>query len=80
MFLPTDGALHPTRSIHLGRHRASVNRNLAQQMDQVLEFGLQNSWTRPQYNQALRGIIWQERQLLRAGDRALNVNARFWAE
>lgn len=80
IFLPTDAALHPTRSIHLGRHSTSVSRNLARQMDEVVDFGRQNGWTQQQYDQALRAIIEQERQLLRSGERALNRNARPWAQ
>lgn len=76
IFLPTDGALHPTRSIHSGRHRTSVNRNLAEQMNAVVNFGKQNGFNQGQFSQALRGIISQERQLLRSGQRALNKNHR----
>lgn len=76
IFLPTDASLHPTRSIHLGRHTTGVSRNLADQMDQVLEVGTQNGWSQTQFDQALRAIISQERQLLRSGERALNRNAR----
>ena len=50
MFLPTDGALHPTRSIHLGRHRTSVSRNLAEQMDSVVNFGKQNGFSQGQFD------------------------------
>jgi len=76
LFLPTDAALHPTRSIHLGRHRTSVSRNLAEQMDQIVEIGRQQSWSQEQYLGALRSMISEERQLLKAGDRALNKNMR----
>ena len=76
MFLPEDAAQHLTRSIHSGRHTTAVSRNLAVQMDEVLEIGKQSGWTQVEYNQALRAIIGQERQMLRSGQRALNVNAR----
>lgn len=79
MFLPTNESLHPTRSIHKGRHTNSVSENLANQMDEVLEYGRANGWTQQQYNDALRGIISGERQLLRDGSRALNKNKRPWA-
>jgi hypothetical protein len=80
MFLPTNESLHPTRSIHLGRHRTEVSRNLAEQMDQIVEVGKQLEWTIEQYNEALRALVSQERQLLRSGHRALNKNMRPWAE
>ncbi|WP_211223581.1 AHH domain-containing protein, partial [Saccharibacillus kuerlensis] len=76
MFLPTNDSLHPTRSIHKGRHSNSVSENLANQMDEVLEYGRANGWTQQQYNDALRDIINGERKLLRDGSRALNKNKR----
>jgi hypothetical protein len=76
IFLPTEASLHPTRSIHLGRHRTSVSRNLAEQMDQIVEVGKQNGFTQEQYLKALRSMISEERQLLRSGERALNKNMR----
>lgn len=49
--------MHPKRSIHKGRHtnRVSENFNLANQMDEILEYGRANGWTQQQYNDALRG-------------------------
>nr|WP_269151603.1 AHH domain-containing protein [Sutcliffiella horikoshii] len=70
MFLPSKASLHPTRSIHKGKHTNKVSENLARQMDQVLEIGTANGWSQKQYNDALRGIISGERQLLRNGSRA----------
>ena len=80
IFLPKEATLHPTRSLHWGRHRVSVSRNLAKQMDEVVEIGRQLGWSQQQYRQALRGLISQERQLLRSGHRALNVRMRPWAQ
>lgn len=76
IFLPSKGRLHPTRSIHSGRHTTSVSRNLATQMDTILQYGKQNGWSQAQYNNGLSGMISQERQKLRSGKRALNKNAR----
>ena len=76
ILLPTDGALHPTRSIHLGRHRVSVSRNLAEQMDQVVRVGGQRGFSQQQYDAALRELLKQERGKLLRGERALNKNAR----
>lgn len=80
IFLPTAEYLHPTRSIHSGRHTTQVSRNLAEQMDTVAEVGKQQGWSQQQYQQALDAIISQERQLLKSGERALNVNQRPWAQ
>src|SRR5690606_8518455 len=52
IFLPTDETLHPTRSIHSGRHTTQVSRNLAEQMDAVVEVGKQQGWTQQQYQKA----------------------------
>ncbi|WP_269431266.1 AHH domain-containing protein [Paenibacillus algorifonticola] len=80
MFLPTDGTLHPTRSIHKGKHAKKVSENLARQMDEVLQHGKDNNWSQQQYNDALRDLVSKERQLLRDGSRALNKNKRAWAK
>ena len=76
IYLPTDATLHPTRSIHLGRHRTSVSDNLASRMDEAVALGQQNAWNTQQYAQALRSIIGQERRLLKSGQRALNIHSR----
>jgi hypothetical protein len=76
IFLPIEESLHPTRSIHSGRHLTTVSRNLAEQMDQIVEVGQQNGFTQGQYIKALRSMISEERQLLRSGERALNKNMR----
>ncbi len=80
MFLPTDESLHPTRSIHNGKHTNDVSVNLAEQMDAVVKAGKQNDWNQKQYKQALDAIITQERQALKSGERALNKNQRSWSQ
>lgn len=80
IFLPTEETLHPTRSIHNGRHTTQVSRNMAEQMDAVVEVGKQQGWSQQKYQQALDTIISQERQLLKSGERALNKNQRPWAQ
>ncbi len=80
IFLPTEEGLHPTRSIHYGKHLNSVSENLANQMDAVVGVGKENGWTTQQYRQALDAIVVDERALLKSGERALNKNARPWAE
>ncbi len=80
IYLPTDELLHPTRSIHLGRHRNSISRNMEKQMDAIVRIGSQQGWSKQQYNQALVELLSQERQILKSGNRALNKNARPWAK
>ena len=80
IFLPSQEALHPTRSIDSGRHRNSVSENLANQMDTIVDVGRQQGLTQEQFRRALDAMVSQERQLLRSGERALNRNARPWAE
>jgi hypothetical protein len=76
IFLPTEPGLHPTRSIHSGRHYSEVSRDLARQMDEAVMVGKQHNFSVQQYNKALRELISAERQELRSGRRRLNKNSR----
>ncbi len=80
IYLPTQPEMHSTRSIHLGRHSVSVMAGMQQSMTNILDFGKINGWSQAQYNAALRGLLKEERQRLRAGEVALNRHARPWAE
>ncbi len=62
--------------IYRGRHLDVVNENLAVKMDAVERFGRLNNWDQQQYANALQGIIKEERQLLKIGERMLNKNCR----
>ena len=53
--------------------------NLRDKMQNVVDFGEKNGWTRSDYANALRSIIADERNLLRSGKRRLNKNARSFA-
>ncbi|MBN3733490.1 RHS repeat-associated core domain-containing protein [Burkholderia sp. Tr-20390] len=79
IYLPDDESLHPTRSIHNGRHPNIVSTNLSRQMNDAVAIGKQQGWGQTQYDQALRGIIARERAELKAGNRMLNKNHRPWA-
>ncbi len=76
IYLPKDASLHPTRSIHKGRHYQSVSQNLSQLMDDVVDVGKTQGWTTEQFNEALTNIVKNERQLLKDGTRILNKNRR----
>jgi hypothetical protein len=76
IFLPKSEKMHPTRSIHNGRHVQQISKRLARQMDDILDFGKQNGWGKTEYRGALRKIIVKERRELRLGTRALNKHAR----
>jgi len=80
IFLPSEEGLHPTRSIHKGRHTTKVSRNLAEQMDAITEAGKAAGWSQEQYKQALDGLVSKEREALKTGERALNKNKRKWSE
>ncbi|HLD96091.1 MAG TPA: AHH domain-containing protein, partial [Alphaproteobacteria bacterium] len=83
MLLPTKkGALSSTtkRSIHDGRHNASVNKNLRRKMNEVLEKSENQNWSQNQYKQKLVEIIQEEKSFLKSGDRILNKNYRPWAK
>lgn len=80
MFLPTKAELHPTRSIHLGRHKGKISEDLAEEMEDIAKRGLLQEWPTQQYRDELDTIIARERQKLRSGKRGLNKNKRPWAE
>lgn len=79
IFLPTDGSLHKTRSIHKGRHLNKVSKNLSDQMNVVYGRGQREGWSQTEYSKALDEIVANERELLKSGDRALNKNKRSWS-
>ena len=78
--MPTKEELHPTRSIHKGRHTTQVSENLQLQMDAIVLKGQQEGWTKARYRQELNKMIGDERSTLKSGDRALNKNKRPWAQ
>ncbi|EDT2963755.1 type IV secretion protein Rhs [Salmonella enterica subsp. enterica] len=79
IFLPTDGSLHKTRSIHSGKHLNDVSKNLADQMDVVYSRGQREGWSQAEYSKALDEIVANERAFLKSGERALNKNKRSWS-
>ena len=76
IMLPSTGSLHPTRSIHKGRHRSIVNQKIGEKMDKIVNKGKAEGWGQDQYKAALREMLAEERQALRSGKRALNKNQR----
>ena len=70
--LPTTAALHPTKSIHLGKHLQSVSDNLANQMTEIVRHGRSAGFSREQYRAAINQIVNTERGLLKSGARKLN--------
>jgi|GEM_PF-3692808 len=79
IFLPTDEYLHPTRTIHLGRHTTVAIRQVQLEMNQVVKIGQAQGWSQTEYQEALRSMLQDFRQQLKAGDIALNKNMRPWA-
>lgn len=80
ILLPVAGVLHPTRSIHRGRHTVALIQGQKATLDAIYSFGNAAGWKQPQYNAALVQALKAERSLLQGGHRALNKNARAWAE
>ncbi|MCB2343289.1 AHH domain-containing protein [Clostridium estertheticum] len=76
IFLPKYGYIHPTRSIHNGRHTNAVSKNLSERMEDVVAIGKQQNWNPDQYKKSLYKIISDERKELRSGNRWLNKNHR----
>jgi hypothetical protein len=54
-------------------------KTVALKMDDIFEMGKSLGWKQPQFNSALRGMLAEERQALRAGNIALNKHVRPWA-
>ena len=60
IYLPTVDILHPTRSIHKGRHLNSVSVNLANQMDQIVELGKKKVGHNSNLKKHLRLLLQQK--------------------
>lgn len=80
MFLPTEESLHPTRSVHQGRHFSEYSKTIADEMDDIVEQGKEEGWTQEQYKTKLEGLLSGLRQQLRDGDIALNRRQRPWSK
>lgn len=80
IFLPKNESLHPTRTIHNGRHTQRSMDKIAERMDRIVSVGRAQNWNPSQYNSALRGMLSEYRQEFRAGNIALNVKQRPWAK
>jgi hypothetical protein len=83
MLLPTKkGAVTSTtdRSIHEGRHKKEIKKQLEKSMNEVLTEGEIAGYSQPQYREKLLEIINKEHDLLKTGYRGLNKNARSWAD
>lgn len=79
IFLPTTPDLHPTRSIHWGKHTKISMEKIATNMKKIEQLGDANGWSQEQYHSALRKMLAQERAELKAGNVALNRLMRPWA-
>ena len=76
ILLPRLESLHPTRSVHNGRHVQAYSNRLRDRMNGIVEDGQRLGYTQNDYRKALNDVIVEERNLLRSGERALNKNAR----
>jgi hypothetical protein len=75
IFLPTKEGAKVTgtqRSLHVGRHRAEVHRDLRRKLNDTIEQGEASQYTQGQYREALLGELGKERWVLRSGERLLN--------
>ncbi len=79
IFLPVDKALHPTRSIHLGRHTIAAISNVQRKMDEIIETGKSLGWSKVEYQTELRSMVGDLRIELKLGNIALNKNMRLWS-
>ena len=81
IYLPTNPALHDTRSIHKGRHTNSYSEKIAERLNGVVDQGKAQGWNQAQYRSAVRDELSKStRQELRAGTVGLNKNLRSQAK
>ncbi len=80
IFLPTCETLHPTRTIHRGRHTTASMKAVQQKMDKLYAIGQSQDWNPTQYKSAFRNMLSETRQDLRAGNIALNSKHRPWSK
>ena len=80
IFLPTAESQHPSRSIHVGRHTQAAMDAVAERMRDTANRGKAENWNQAQYRAALRTLLSELRQELRAGNIALNKKHRPWAK
>lgn len=76
MMLPRDRSVHPSRTVHQGRHTTAHNQRMLDSMNDILEKGMREGWTQEQYRDALDSLLAAERQRLRRGEIELNNAAR----
>nr|WP_245227971.1 RHS repeat-associated core domain-containing protein [Pseudomonas sp. PvP027] len=71
IYLPKYAESHPTRTIHRGSH-ADYTTSVEKQLDSVHKYGVENGWTKGDYDKAVNKIIATERKGLRSGTTRLN--------
>ncbi|WP_177205388.1 AHH domain-containing protein, partial [Pseudomonas syringae] len=71
IYLPKYAESHPTRTIHRGSH-ADYTTSVEKQLDSVHKYGVENGWTKGDYDEAVNKIIATERKGLRSGTTRLN--------
>ncbi|PWU06494.1 MAG: hypothetical protein C5B43_01735 [Verrucomicrobia bacterium] len=72
MYLPSKAGLHPTRSLHRGKHFDDVSRRMEKRMDDIVKKGNAGDWTTNQYNEALMDILKDMRSQLKQSKIKLN--------
>lgn len=79
IFLPKHPDLHPTRSVHNGKHLGDYSKYMKDKMDGILKTGQVQNWSQTEYNAALRAMLAVERQEHKFGNIKLNKHHRPWA-
>jgi hypothetical protein len=79
IFLPANESLHPTRSIHNGRHVKVPMKEVARKMDDIVALGESKGWGQAKYKAELEAMLSEIRQDLKAGNIALNKHKRDWS-
>jgi hypothetical protein len=78
--LPVLGLLHPTKSIHRGRHLQRLADKQKYLLDKLEKLGDRLQWSPNEYLRRLSRLLAVERRKLLTGHRGLNKHRRPWAK
>ena len=76
IYLPYDGRNHKKRTIHKGGHRKDFSDYMKKEMDDIVDQGKEENWSKQKYREVLLTFLSEERTELREGTLALNKNKR----
>ena len=72
MFLPKSPGMHPSRSIHNGKHWDAISEDISIKMKSILEQGKLEQWTQEMYRTKFNNLLMNTRKELKSGKTILN--------